>query len=274
LDSYPASHSKTEASIDNLYSPLYYGDESVLEGKQFLITCLAEKPISWYKDGEPIESGFVRQGDEEFTYTTRLNEKDDLKGKIESTLSVSHAVLRHKGKYQCNIKHENAHILQVHPAPLALESEEFGRFESVDDHDEMRVSFEESDPVASTITMVSVRSTKRPTRLELDDYTDKSHETIANEPSIFDDSDNQDYTSTWVLSTSTSASIISLTNSPSHATKVNPTHATTHTTHAVHTTHVIPSEVKLQDHHSKHNKGSKNKKEERKIREKSYYFES
>lgn len=134
---------KPQNAIDNLYSPFYFGDPNVTEGKQFWISCRAEPPIKWYKDGEPIEQNFLRMGKDEFEYMAK--DREGLHGKTESTLSVTKAVLRHKGKYQCNINHENSHYLNVHPARQLRESEEnFPALEVDDDHEDMRTSFEPS----------------------------------------------------------------------------------------------------------------------------------
>lgn len=134
---------KPQVAIDNLYSPFYFGDPNVTEGKQFWISCRAEPPIKWYKDGEAIEKNFLRYGKDEFTYTAKDLEGQN--GKTESTLSVTRASLRHKGKYQCNINHENSHYLNVHPARQPRESEEISQASDVDDdHEDMRTSFEPS----------------------------------------------------------------------------------------------------------------------------------
>lgn len=254
------------------------------EGKQFSIRCWAEPPISWFKDGEPIEKHFVRHnGLDEFTYTTRDHVRDDLIGKVESTLSVSHAVLRHKGKYQCNVNHNNAHVLNVHPAMRsALESDEsFDAFEAENDHEEQRMRFEgplENDKTVASTMMIytsAVTETPRetpkvePSDIEsiLDYDEEKSHEKFIDEPTTFDGFDSSDYestvqalatstkmttsstTTTMFTMTTTSTTISpSLTNFPLH-----PTHAN----HVVHTTHEIPSEVKTQNHPEKHrHKGS------------------
>lgn len=270
---YPASHVKPKATIDNLYSPLYYGDLNVTEGKQFSIRCWAEPPISWFKDGEPIEKHFIRHNAlEQFSYTLSDHPVRDLKGKVESTLTVSHAILRHKGKYQCNVNHHNAHVLNVHPAPrVALESDEsFDTFEAENDHEEQRMSFEtplEGDrPIASTMMIFTGVVTQAPRVVEtpyvesnLDYDEEKSHEKFIDEPTTLEEIESSEYESTvQMLPTSTktttssstttttmpttkiTTSSPSLTNIPFH-----PTHAN----HVVHTTHEIPSEVKTQNHH-------------------------
>lgn len=239
------------------------------EGKQFWITCQAEKPIKWHKDGDPIDFVFVRQGDEEFTYSTRLNERDDLKGKVESTLNVSHAVLRHRGRYQCNTNHESAHVLHVEPTPVSLKDESekrFHPFDADDDHDDFSPSFEDSldddSPAASTM-MHSIAATQS-TKIFNVDNDDKSHEN----PSFTDES--EDYESEVVQTTMTSTTTtestsppISFTNSPIPTTKAHSTHANIQTNNAIHT---LPSEVEKQDHLDKHPKGSQ-KHEKRKENE-------
>lgn len=125
------------------------------EGKPFLIQCRAEGPISWFKDGEPIENHRARHGRENFTYFVHDIVLENLKGKIDSTLTVSKAVLRHKGKYQCNIRHENSHYLHVHRAPHVMDEEQrfTSSLESDDDHEEQRMRFE--NPLEGDIAMPS-----------------------------------------------------------------------------------------------------------------------
>jgi hypothetical protein len=218
----------------------------VHEGKQFWIKCRAEKPIKWYKDGEPIETGFIRQGDEEFTYSTRINERDDLKGKVESTLNVSHAVLRHRGKYQCNINHESAHILHVSELPVSQTDDtehnikNIGTFETNDDHEE---SLEEDRPAASTMMHSS-------------DVTHSYKSVVRNEsPENSHDSDDaEDYkneefsTKSSETTSETVLPVLSFTNSP-----IPTTHETIQFNNAIQ-----PSEGKKQDHLDKHPKGSQN----------------
>jgi hypothetical protein len=258
-----ATHTKSKSPIDNLYSPIYFGDLNVHEGKQFWITCQAEKPIKWHKDGEPIETGFVRQGDEEFTYSTRINERADLRGKFESTLNVSHAVLRHRGKYQCNINHESAHILQVDALKVAKPDESerdeknLGIFEPDDDHEDSSQNFEdfleEDRPAASTM-MHSSAVTQSSKSFDMDD---KSHETP------FDNYDSEDdLTSEMELTTKSSVTTsessfptLSFTNSP-----ILTTHETIQLNNAI---HKFPSEVDKQDHLDKHLKGSQNTRKEK-----------
>lgn len=239
-------------------------------GKQFTIKCWAEPPVSWFKDGEPIEKHFVRHnGADEFTYTTRDHVREDLSGKVESTLSVTHAVLRHKGKYQCNVNHKGSHVLHVHP------DESFDAFEAENDHEEQRSSFEspleDDKPVASTMmvftNLVSDYPKFEPSGIEpLLDYDEKSHEKLTDDG--FDSSELeipiQVLAASTKISTSTTAStttvatttttVTSSTSSPSLTNiPLHPTHAN----HVVHKTHEIPSEVKTQNHPEKHrHKGS------------------
>lgn len=228
-------------------------------------------------------------------YTTSDHVRDELNGKFESTLSVSRAVLRHKGKYQCNINHENAHFLHVQPAPISLEEDEsFDAFEAENDHDDQRVNFElldeniepisfdpPEDDIASSFsfeqpieddrpipTTMMIPTTVVTTTMKfvssdfesVGDYDEeKSHEKLS-----FDGSGSLNYDSTVQVLTTTSSP--SLTNIPLH---------TTHANHVLHTTHELPSEVKTQNHPEKHrhkgsqksNKKTKNKKIEKKFEE-------
>lgn len=199
-----------------------------------------------------------------------------MKEKVESKLSVSHAVLRHKGKYQCNVNHNNAHYLHVHPAPSVMESEEisesFAPFESENDHEDHRVSFERRSEdemrIPSTLMSFTIDATATPDAEfspdtePLPDYDeDKSHENFVDEPTTFDDLNSPPYETTPRMSvTSTSLPITSLTDIPFHPTKVYPTHETAHSNYVVHSTHVIPSEVKMQDQLDKIKGSQKRKK--------------
>lgn len=236
------------------------------EGKQFWISCRAEPPIHWFKDGEPIERHFVRHSDDEPTYSTRDFMGEEFKGKVESKLSVSRAVLRHKGKYQCNIKHENFHYLHIHQLPAKIESDEneesFSLFEPENDHEDHRMSFETSIDEARVVVSTAMSNLDAVTFSPILNYDDDmSHEKYVNEPSTFNGFDSPSYeTTSQIISTTTSSpaislpSLTSLTNIPTHA---HPTHETTHSNHVVHTTHVIPSEVKTQNHPEQHrHKGS------------------
>lgn len=273
----PATHAKSKASIDNLYYPLYYGDSNVTEGKQFSIRCWAEPPISWFKDGESIEK-HRHFGLDEFTYTPRDHIRDDMKGKVESTLTVSHALLRHKGKYQCNVNHDNSHVLNVHPLPrTALESDEsFDAFEAENDHEEQRMSFEspleDDKPIASTVMIYTSVMTEipkaEPAEIEtiLDYDEEKSHEKYIDEPTPFDGFESSDYESTiqvlatstkMTTSTTTTMSTTTSTSTTSSPSLTNISPHPTHANHVVHTTHEIPSEVQTQNHPEKHrHKGS------------------
>lgn len=245
---------RAKATIDNLYSPFYYGDSNVTEGNQFLISCIAEPPITWYKDGVPIEMHFVRDGEDEFTHTISDHLRNHLTGKVESKLSVSRAVLRHKGKYQCNINHENSHVLNVEPAPVRAYSEDidegFAAFADEDDHDDDRMSFErtleENPTTISAGLAIQSNEITESTRYfspnfetieetDLEYTVDDSHEKFINEPA-------------FSISITTTP-LPSLTNIPFH-----PTHANYY---EIHTTYEVPSEVQTQNHPDKHrHKGS------------------
>jgi hypothetical protein len=217
----------------------------------------------------------VRQNDEEFEYSIKDKTRDGPSEKHESTLSVTQAVLRHKGKYQCNINHENAHHLHVNPAPVAIESEE-KLFESENDHEDQRMRYErpiENDnTVASTVMMTFVveEVTESPKPVSSYDNSDnyydedKSHEKLIDESLTTNEGSfsASDYETTAKVLTTTSELPPRLTDLPFHSTNINivhPTHATTHTNHHVaHTTHAIPSEVlNTQTHPDNHgHKGS------------------
>lgn len=147
---------KSHKPIDNLYSVIYFGDSNVTVGKSFFIRCLADRPIEWHKDGEPIQKHFVRHSKDEFTYTVRDYPKSDDSGKVESTLSVNRAILKHEGRYQCNMNHENSHLLRVLRNDLMPTiddndsdeeqemgtSEHFAALDDDDDHINDRLKFE------------------------------------------------------------------------------------------------------------------------------------
>lgn len=124
------------------------GDSNVTVGKPFRIQCYSKLPIEWHKDGKPIQEHFVRHSKDEFNYVQHDVEKENQI--IESTLSVNHALLRHSGKYKCNIRYLNSHTLHV------SEISEVSNFDEVEnDHLEVRVSFEpaidEEEDVKSTM---------------------------------------------------------------------------------------------------------------------------
>lgn len=257
-----ATRTYADESIDNLVSPVYFGDLNVTEGKQFWIRCQAEPPISWYKDEEPIENHLLRHSKEDFEYQIRESQRKGAKAKHESTLLVSRAYLRHKGKYQCNKNHEISHHLHVHAAPIepsVIEREEveqrFTPFESDNDHEDLRIverPMEDDKPIPMTMTeSPRLASPEFESTLEYDE--EKSHEKFIEEPTNAFDTRSTSPAPT----DATSPAITSFTNIPIHSTNAHPTHATTHTKHVAHTTHVVPSEVKTQIHPEIHrHKGS------------------
>ena len=130
-----------DVKLDNLYSVIYVGDSNVTVGKPFRIQCLSKVPIEWHKDGRPIQEHFVRHSKDEFNYEQHDVSKDN--DMIESTLSVNHALLRHSGKYKCNIHHQNSHVLYVNENAETIEMSVFEKDdEDEDDHLEVRVSYE------------------------------------------------------------------------------------------------------------------------------------
>lgn len=270
----PANHAKSENSIDNLYKPIYVGDSNVTEGQQFWISCTADPPISWYIDGKPIEKHFERH---EFTFSADDNEGDVHNGKIKSRLNFGRAALRHKGKYQCNVNHENSHYVHVQPteAPPEEIDDRLMPDELENDHEDVRDSFEpeleDDQQMPSTMMMYTLpvveTSRTEPDNEQFDDDDEKSHENLKvdqptmseEQPTTLDDFKPFELaTTSQLFSTTTSSSTpASFTNISSH-----PTHAT-HNNHAVHSTHAIPSEVQTQTHPDKHHKGSQTKKNEK-----------
>jgi hypothetical protein len=253
LHNFQATHSNSKYPIDNLYAPIYIGDPNVTEGKQFRIICRSEKPIKWFKDGEPIENHFIRhRNEDEFSYIIRDNESEDSNGKVDSTLTVTRAVLRHKGRYQCNINHKNSHFLNVHPSAQTSDNSEeqedtFATFESENDHEDQRERFDipiEMTTVESFVEKVPM-STFLPNRAEsIPSFEDeKSHENFAEETTYEDSSDTSYIPSTILIST-----LPSFTKPLIHS-----THATTHSTSEV----VLTQTHHLEKHHSK---GSQNEK--------------
>lgn len=209
----------------------------------------------------------MRHGKEEFTYTTRDNRREDLNGKVESKLSVSRAILRHKGKYQCNINHTNAHFLHVHKSTVIRDEsgEKLLPFDSEDDHKDLRMEIDK--PIASTMMTMSFDVTKAPV-LEYSEResfaeSDDSPESYADQTTSYGGFLPSDYeTTSLVLTTTSFPALLTTTNTPPYTTTQahhHPTHATIPTDHMVHTTHEIPSEVKSQNHLDKHrHKGSQN----------------
>ncbi|CRL08187.1 CLUMA_CG021019, isoform A [Clunio marinus] len=260
-----ASRSIKKEPIDNLYSPIYYGDSNVMEGEKFWISCTAEPPISWYKDGEPIEEHFARHIDKDkFTFTTRDHMRANLNGKMESTLTVSRAVIRHKGKYQCNINHDNSYYLHVHPARVIVGN----TFEADNDHTDDRISFEPftkdrtmsttmlSFAVDEVLTESSNNNIKSDIETILDEAEEKSREKLVEASRALNELNYNRYDSTshLILTSTTSASpVLSVTQSiplPSTIRNSSP-HMTTHTSVVVHTTRAKASEVEIKGHHAK-----------------------
>lgn len=154
---------------------------------------------------------------------------------------MTRAVLRHKGKYQCNINHKNSHFLNVHPSPRITENikeqeeDKLALFESENDHEDQRLRFEPSIEEDQLIESTVITFTERVTETAvyssanidtLPDFDEeKSHEKFVEEPIIYDDFSPQLFDVTSSISTTTiSPSLPSLTNIPS----IHPTHATTH----------------------------------------------
>lgn len=252
LHIFQATHSNSKYAIDNLYAPLYFGDPNVTEGKQFRIICRSEKPIQWFKDGEPIENHFIRhRNEDEFSYNIRDNESEDSNGKVDSTLTVSRAVLRHKGRYQCNINHKNSHFLNVHPSAQTSDNSEEHEdtkgsafFEPENDHEDQREKYDppfEMDRSSSTVESfikTVTESTLLPNNVDLIQTFEESHENFEKPASSEDSSDSFQYTSTIIVTT-----LPSFTN-PSIQTT---THATTHST----ASEVVFTKNHLEKHHSK-----------------------
>lgn len=148
---------------------IYVGDSNVTVGKPFKIQCLSKVPIEWHKDDQPIhDRDFMRHSKNEFGYVkSDVMKENDM---AESTLSVNHALLRHSGKYKCNINHKNSHALYVNEndKPIEISVDE-------DDHLEVRVSFEppieERDELKSTMMVF------------MEDWTDSSSDEDYREPS-------------------------------------------------------------------------------------------
>jgi hypothetical protein len=149
---------------------IYVGDSNVTVGKPFKIQCLSKVPIEWHKDDQPIhEDSF--SNDDTFGYVKSDVTKEN--NMAESTLSVNHALLRHSGKYKCNINHKNSHALYVNEnqKPVEISVDE-------DDHLEVRVSFEppiEEEREELKSTMMAL----------MEDWTERSGE-ISEEDSIED----------------------------------------------------------------------------------------
>lgn len=274
------------------------------EGKPFWIRCKAEPPINWFKDGERIEKHLIRHGNENFTYSVKDLVLEDLKKKIESTLTISKAALRHKGKYQCNVNYNSSYFVHVHPAPTVMDEEMFiSNLGPDEDHEEERMRFE--TPIESDKAMPStmMRFTTPPVTQSTQDFVeslpDFDFETPLSEEMTREDQNEVVYEESIderireeiiekknfpqenfitfpeqpditddVLSTAfSSPEITSLTNIPHHMRWM----VTTHSYHVVHTTHAIPSEVQTQNHPDKHRHKGSQKNDEEMIR-KSFFF--
>lgn len=86
----------------NHHFPLYVGDGKVKEHGKFTITCVVQKgPIEWHKDRVPIES-------QDLLRTIYQNGSE-----YWSTLTISGATLRHKGKYHCIHDNKTSHFVDV-----------------------------------------------------------------------------------------------------------------------------------------------------------------
>lgn len=156
-------------------------------------------------------------------------------------------MLRHKGKYQCNINHENSHVLYVHQAPVLVESEEvdegFAAFTAEDDHEEERTRFER--PLERTTS--SVLATYINEMTESPRFSSPDFETVEESVLDYDDGDSREK----YIEEPTVPILVTTTSSPSL------TNIPLHPTHANHVVHEVPSEVKTQNHPETHrHKGS------------------
>jgi hypothetical protein len=151
-------------------------------------------------------------------------------------------VLRHKGKYQCNINHKNSHFLNVHPSPRTYENtkeqeeDKLALFESENDHEDQRLRFEPSIEEDQFLESTVITFTEKVTETaafssaNIDTIPDfdeeKSHEKFVDEPITYEDfSSPREFDVTASISfTTISSSLPSLTNIPS----IHSTHATTH----------------------------------------------
>lgn len=106
-------HLHQQRRLQNLNSVVYVGDSNVTVGQSFWIQCIAEGPIEWFKDDEPIRLHMIRHSKEDYNYAqTDVKTSQDTK-LVKSTLSVNHALRRHSGKYKCSASHRNFHRLSV-----------------------------------------------------------------------------------------------------------------------------------------------------------------
>lgn len=204
------------------------GDSNVTIGKPFRIQCLSKVPIEWHKDGKPIEEHFVRHSKKEFNYVRLDVSKDN--DMIESTLSVNHALLRHSGKYKCNIHHLNSHMLYVNRNTESIEMSVFDDNENEEeDHLEVRVSFEqpvgEDNELKSTM-MIFVEEISEPNNrnLETDGGMDYDSMYSEIEEKVTDETTTRQLTTTLPSTTITTLSPSTL---PKHFDKIKMTSTTT-----------------------------------------------
>lgn len=222
---------------------VYVGDTNVTVGKPFWIQCLAEGPIEWHKDNQPIQQmHFIRHSKEDYSYSQQDDPFADGR-KVKSTIRVKHALKMHSGKYKCNMKHENSHVLHIHDAKsviVELDSENGSMEDDYDENDIGRVSFEPpiiaEDALKSTM-MMYVEEVSESNRLFSANF-DESYEQLLEKN--FNDFERLEFTtqSLPVISTSTT------THPPKH--EINHkhnkhTHGTQHPPHETlkHLNHVL-----------------------------------
>jgi len=161
--------SSNEEHLDNLIAPIYIGDVNVTEGRPFTISCIAQRPIDWHKDGGSLQFHLVRHSKERFQYAQKDTPRDGHDNLMESVLSVTQAIKRHEGKYKCNPNHTNFHMLNVHDkAPFVITDEDEY------DHEEARARFEPpigNEKMISTV-MVSIDSVTETVR-DFDDSVEQ-----------------------------------------------------------------------------------------------------
>ena len=182
-----------------------------------------------------------------------------MNGKVESTLTVTKAVLRHKGRYQCNINHKNAHFLNVHPSAQTFQSskdfeadEKKTYFDSENDHQDLRERFQkptvENKAFAPHEKIIKTFTTPSSSQNYIESFPlfddEKSHEKIEDESTTIynyysDSSENPQTSTTIKMSTNISLYNVSLFNT---------THATFHLTKP---SEVTFTQIHLEKHHSK-----------------------
>lgn len=242
-----------DVKLDNLYSVIYVGDSNVTVGKPFRIQCLSKVPIEWHKDGRPIQEHFVRHSKDEFNYEQHDVSKDN--DMIESTLSVNHALLRHSGKYKCNIHHQNSHVLYVNENAEMIEVSVFEKDDDddEDDHLEVRVSFEppvvEDELIKSTM-MIFVEETE-PNRINLDMEEEIDYDEMSSETSVEEKTTLSSIMSSTVIPSTTSS--IPLLKHPKHFEK-SPLTSTIEPTNEPSTTTITqePPMIKSKGSHDSH----------------------